>query len=93
MKYTTKAWLSTTATEIEIKQDTRPTCGGFPGDEARCIMRPDHVVTYTVNRTGIPGLGERRNEFACYQHLHPIVLHAEEMAVAGHASITAYKEG
>ncbi|PNE43402.1 hypothetical protein [Streptomyces noursei] len=91
MTYTMKAWLCIAATPIEINQDDRPACTEQIASGSECGEQPDHIVTYTVNHTGLPGLGKNHAVFVCDPHLSRVTKQAEQSDVAGHATVTAYE--
>jgi hypothetical protein len=88
-KYTSGAWHATALEKITLTQDSRPAC---PGEWRRlgggCSARPDHIVVFSVNESGLPGLGTRYEYHVCYRHLHSLVKHAE--SVGGCATVSAY---
>ncbi|MEU3052251.1 hypothetical protein [Streptomyces griseus] len=84
MRYKIKAWESPVAALTETDMYQRPACpGAFDTSSPGCSARPDHVLTWTENRSGLPDSGHRQLYFACYRHLHRLVKHAEERAVGG----------
>ncbi|NGN68452.1 hypothetical protein G5C51_31715 [Streptomyces sp. A7024] len=92
MAYEFTAYTQLSGKQETLSQDTRPACvGAFESSTPGCVARPDHVVTYTVNKSGLPGLGKARHQFACYRHLHRLLMHAEHATHDGIVTVTAYQ--
>ncbi|MFE0101230.1 hypothetical protein [Streptomyces sp. NPDC059009] len=87
MNYTSKAWRPVHAEEFTITEESRPHCAGGIG--TGCVERPNHVIVYLVNDSGLPGVGKQRVRYACYRHLHSNLVLAE--GVATFATVSAYK--
>lgn len=76
MRYLIKVWRAAKAEEMEVTQILRPSCAGGVKSGA-CSARPSHVVSYTLNKSGYPLLGNPNIKFACYRHVHGILEHAQ----------------
>lgn len=84
MTYRAKFWRTTGAIQEEITQDDRPVCG-VDG----CPLTPDHLLSWTVNPTGLNPTHVVRG--ACYMHLHPLLKEGEGRLPLRHVTVTAYK--
>lgn len=89
MKYLVKVWRAVKAEEIEIKQDMRPGCAGR-GKSGACSGRPSHVISYTLNESGYPLIGNPKIKFACYRHVHGVLEHA---VLIGQFAVVSTYEG
>ncbi|MFJ5532429.1 hypothetical protein [Streptomyces sp. NPDC093261] len=91
MKYPIKAWRSTSAERVEMDLERRPTCPGNPKTGAGCGRKPDHVLTWTTNKSGLPGQGAGHMQLACLHHIHSLLAHSEEAAMNHHVEVTRYE--
>lgn len=77
--------LPTESVRVTVVSDTRPTCDGT----TTCTRRPEFIVSYTQNLTGMPGMGRARHRYACWRHLHSEVTKATDLAV-GPVAVSRY---
>lgn len=91
MGYTVKSWRITAAQLVTNEQDHRPSCvGDFLRNPGNCMRRPPHVVSWTQNTSGLPGIGQPAVHAACHLHLHGLVQHAQKVTKGGPVTISAY---
>lgn len=76
------------AEEIEVKH--RQHCSQLDGWGHQCYMPGAFALAWTVNESGLPGLGEEQHDIVCVGHVGPR-LHQ----LGGHAfhiTVTPYQE-
>lgn len=89
MEYTYKAMKLVTGEEVTVTKNARPGCpGAFRTDAGLCAQRPDHVVRYVINPSGLPDSGTPRTVTVCYRHLHGVLKHVE--GIGRYATVMAY---
>jgi hypothetical protein len=79
------------AGKLPIREDSPRDCPGMDYDTRNCTMRPDFVLHFLVNQSGLPGLADDIIVTVCREHL------AEEMHQAlstrflvGAVTVSAY---
>ncbi len=91
-KYTATVTLLVAGHEETVTWDMRPACpGAFASESPGCDRRPDHVVSYSTNPSGLPGSGTWQHVPACYRHLHGVIVHAEKSAYPPSVLVSEYK--
>lgn len=83
--YRFEYWQGRTAEQITVAPPTLPGCpGSWKGaGVGGCTGRPDHVVSYWTNPSGLPGLGKAHIHTVCSRHLNGVLRHAYKVAAGG----------
>lgn len=89
--YKVEFWRMTSAETEVIESFERRMCPGDDGESWPCSYYPHLVLTWTVNTSGLPCLGEPRTDFTCYRHLAQRVGRIP-FEYAGSVVITPYRE-
>lgn len=87
-------WRLNAAEQETVEQITRPTCmtrNPLIPNAPACGERPYWVLAWTVDESGLPGMGEKRHDFVCSAHVERR-LSAVPFEYAGSVTITPYKE-
>lgn len=85
-------WRLNAAEQQTVEPVVRPVCNTGPdGSGAGCGVRPYWVLAWTVNESGLPGMGEKRHDYVCGAHVERR-LSRIPFEYAGSVTITPYKE-
>lgn len=89
--YKVEFWRMTSAEAAVIKSFDRRMCPGDDGSNWPCSYYPHFVLSWTVDTSGLPCLGDPRYDFACRRHLADRI-GLVPFEYAGSVVITPYKE-
>lgn len=85
-------WWRTTAAERDgVIHANHPLCDRPTPAGPPCNTAPAWVAAWTVNESGLPGLGEHRHVYLCGPHLHD-QLSEIPFRYAGSVTVTPYEE-
>lgn len=62
-------WRVLTAKRRTIELTSPPVCSRNPDHDVPCPRPPAWVLAWTVNESGMPGLGEARHDYVCAGHV------------------------
>lgn len=89
--YKVEFWRMTSAESEVIESFGRRMCPGDDGEGWPCSYHPHFVLSWTVNASGLPCLGDAHYDYACRRHLAQRI-DGIPFEHAGSVVITPYKE-
>lgn len=89
MTYTVRFWRLLTGEQADTEREVRPACPGDWIRGIRCSAQPDHVVTWKVNKSALPGYASEETHFPCYRHLHRVIQFGQRQG--GFTVVTEYR--
>lgn len=90
---TIRWWHTITSTQHSAVHANHPLCDWLRSDGRPCNTPPAWVAAWTINRSGLPNLGERFSAYLCGGCLHDrLDLLRTNPHVIGPIALTPYKE-
>lgn len=87
-----REWHVTAALADTAERLVRPVCQGVAPHGAYCGGRPHWTLTWSVNESGLPGLGAKCAAFVCGEHLDARMAVVFRESVGSCVAVAPYRE-